>query len=328
MIRARRLATTAALVAAVVALPLAPAAPAGAQPAGTPGPGVTGISLTPGVIEVELPSAQVDFPFTIANNEAAPAHIDLSVHELTQSLDGSMGYGAPSPLTVSPADVLLQPGEHVKVRVTGALEPGAPALYAGLLATPRGGTVTGNVEIRTRVAGLMLLTRPGEHRRSVEVADVTLTPTDEERTYRVGAVLRNTGEVHVRPQGTVNISEPGGPLLGTATLTGMVLLPGFARRLDGGIWTAPPPPLDQVRLDVVVSDPPAAGGRLHELPERAAGDPGAPPVESGASLGGLGGYGGSGSTWLIAVALLLLILVTGLLLWAYSRRTHPAPKRG
>lgn len=322
MTRARRLAMTAALVAAVMALP---SAPAWAQ-------GVTGISLTPGVIEVELASPRVDFPFTIANNEAVPTHIDLSVHQLTQSLDGSMGYGGPSPLTVAPTEVLLQPGEHATVRVTGALEPGAPALYAGLLATPRGGAVTGNVEIRTRVAGLMLLTRPGDHRRSVEIADVSLTPTAQERTYRVGAVLRNTGEVHVRPEGVVNISEPGGPLLGTATLTGMVLLPGFARTLDGGTWTAPPPPLSAVRLDVVVSDPPATGGRLLELPERAAGDPQAPSAESEASLGGLGGGDGSGPGPgpgpLVAVALLLLILVTGLLLWTYSRRSGAARQAG
>ena len=314
----RRLRTATALAAAAVAL-CVPAAPAGAQAAP-----VTGLSITPGVMELELPTREVDFPFTIANNEAEPMRVGLTVQQLTQSLDGSMGYGAPAPLTVTPADVLLPPGRSATVRVTGSLPAGAPAMYAGLLAEPRGRAPSGNVEIRTRVAALMLLTTPGAHRRTVEVTDVALTPTAEERTYRVSAVLRNTGEVHVRPRGVVRISQPGGPALGTATLTGMVLLPGAARRLDGGLWTAPPPPLDRVRMDVIVSDPPATGGREVTLPATGTEEAGVAPVVPETRLGELGGGGqpGGGLGWPVLLAVVLLLLVSALLLWTHRRAAH------
>lgn len=315
----RRLRTATALAAAAVAL-CVPAVPAGAQAAP-----VTGLSITPGVMELELPTREVDFPFTIANNEAEPMRVGLTVQQLTQSLDGAMGYGDPAPLTVTPGDVLLPPGRSATVRVTGSIPAGAPALYAGLLAEPRGRAPSGNVEIRTRVAALMLLTTPGAHRRGVEVTDVALAPTAEERTYRVSAVLRNTGEVHVRPRGVVQISQPGGPTLGTATLTGMVLLPGAARRLDGGLWTAPPPPLDRVRMDVIVSDPPATGGREVTLPAPGAGDEaGVPPVVPATRLGELGGddQPGGGLGWPVLLAVILLLLVSALLLWTHRRAAH------
>lgn len=312
MARPRRSLT---LAAAVLAAALAWPAAAGAQ---TDRP--TGVSLTPGVVERELPDRAVDLSFAVANNEPGPVTVRLTAQRLTQTLDGTFDYAEPVGLAVEPAEVNLGPGERATVRLHGSLPVDAPALYAGLLAEPHApGAATGQLEIRTRVAALLLLTTPGAHRRGVDVTDVTLTPTAERGTYRVNAVLRNTGDVHVRPQGVVEISRPGGPVLGTATLDGAVLLPGASRRLDGGLWTAPPEPPTQVDLDVVVSDPVARLERTVDL--EAAEDDTATGVGPGAGLGELGGDddGAGRPVWLVLLALALLFTVSALILWERGR---------
>ncbi|HWH32595.1 MAG TPA: hypothetical protein VNU01_07975 [Egibacteraceae bacterium] len=301
------LAIAAAVLAAAIALP------AHAQDAPP-----MGLSLTPGVVEREVAGRDVDLPFTIVNNDTNPVDVALSVQRLSQTVEGAFDYTGPAGLVVEPALVRLLPGERATVRVTGALPDGAAALYAGLLAEPRIiRPAGGNVEVRTRVAGLLLLTTPGAHRRAVEITDVSLTPTAEEGTYRVGAVLRNTGDVHVRPQGVVEISEPGGPVLGTATLAGAVLLPGAERRLDGGLWTAPAQLPARVDLDVAMADPVARGGRSVALTGP---DAVAPPVVPGEDLGELGGDDPApGRSWLVWLALGLLFAVSALILWERGR---------
>lgn len=312
----RRLLTTVALAAAVVS-----ALPGGtASAAATAGPNVGGVSLAPAVVEREVARRAVDLSFTVSNNEAQPVWIALSVNELSQSPDGAFIYGAPSPLRVEPTEVLLAPGRSAPVRVIGELPAGAPALYAGLLAEPRREQTptAGDVRVRTRLAALLLLTTPGAHRRAVEVTDVTLSPTADKGTFRVGAMLRNTGEVHVRPRGSVEIAQLGGSVLGTATLTGAVILPGAARRLDGGMWTAPPEVDRTVRLDAVITEPPATGSRTVDL-DQVQRDT-APPVVPGGNLGELGGDGPGGAPWLVWLAVALLLLMTALLAWHRTRR--------
>jgi len=297
--------------------------------------GVHGVSVTPALVEAVVNPRAVSLHFVVANNEPFAIDVDVTLQKLHQSLDGTLDYRDNVPgLIAEPATLSLAPGAHAPVRVHGTLPAGTPAMYAGLLVEPHrarlASHIAGGIMVRTRVASVLLLTTAGRHARGLQVQDVTLTPTDVEHTFRVSAVLRNVGAVHERPQGTVTLSEPGGPVLGVAQLRGGVLLPGAARRLDGGTWTAAAPAVERVDADTAIADPATHDSRSIRVPtgsDDAARGPwalrpnGGLPMLGGQDYGG-GGFGGAGGLpWLVWLALALLLAMTAALT-EYARRTH------
>lgn len=318
-------------VALVATAALAPAAePVAAAGAERP----SGVALSPALVELDLSSDAVELPFTVANNEVFPVRVRAQVLAVRQQLDGTLHYeGGVEGLAALPGDLVLEPGERQQVRVTGSL--GGTARYAGLVVEPRRADVraagVGAVETRTRLAAPLLLRGPGPHREAVEVTDVTLTPTDQERVFRVGALLRNTGDVHVRPRGTVTIRHPDGRDLGTADLPGTVLLPGAVRALDGGLWTAPAA-AKTVDLEAVVEQPAASARRTVRLdgtgpaPDGAGGDRPAAPAEPTGAAPGSGNP--ARPEWPVWTAGGLLAVMAALLLQQVTRRQAPgAPAR-
>lgn len=299
--------------------------------------GVRGVSVTPALMETVVNPRAVSLHFVVANNEPFAIDVNVTLQQLQQSLDGTLDYRDNVPgLIAEPATLSLASGAHAPVRVHGALPAGTPAMYAGLLVEPHrarlASHIAGGIQVRTRVASVLLLTTAGRHARGLQVQDVTLTPTDGERTFRVSAVLRNVGAVHERPQGTVTLSEPGGPVLGVAQLRGGVLLPGAARRLDGGTWTAAPA-TERVVADTAITDPATHDTRSIRVPtwsDDAARGPwalrpnGGLPMLGGQDYGagGFGGGGvGGGVPWLVWLALALLLAMTAALT-EYARRTR------
>jgi hypothetical protein len=73
----------------------------------------------------------------------------------------------------------------------------------------------------------------------------------------VGAVVRNTGDVHVRPTGSARITYQGA-VLATVDLQPQLVVPGSARRLTGA-WNAPAGLTGTVQLDADFGQPPAHG---------------------------------------------------------------------
>lgn len=268
----------------------------------------------------------MNLQFAITATGSEPVPVVLSVTGLTHDLDGTPQFpDAASPaLRVDPARATLVPGNPLTVRVTGAIPDGATALYAGVIAAlekaPAGG-----VDVVTRIGVPLLLRGPQPWHPSAAIEDLALPSTAAGQPPRIEAVVRNTGDVHLRPSGVFTVLKDG-QVVGTAALHGEAVLPGLARRL--GVAWSPPAGLQgplTVRLDL--DDPPATAQRD---------DLAYPPIAPTTAVGGsasasgaqtqlpLGGGPSEGSdTGLIVAAIIALLLIIGVAIGAavYSRRS-------
>ena len=259
----------------------------------------------------------------------------LSISDLTHDLDGTPQFpdSATPNLRVEPGRVTLVPGTPATVRVTGTIPDDKTALYAGLVASLEK-PPTGGVDVVTRIGVPLLLRGPQPWHPAAAIEDLTLPASASGQPARVEAVIRNTGDIHIRPTGTFTLLK-GGQVVGTAALHGEAVLPGLARRL-GASWS----PADglkgplTVRLDL---DDPMASGQLDglEFP------PSAPAASASSSSGAkvtaqsqqpLGGTGSSGSksgTGRIIAGLVALLLIIAVAIAAvlYSRRSGPGAQR-
>src|SRR5205085_1630042 len=216
--------TRVGLIAALIAsvgLSFAVLAPAGAQPQGP------GLSISPEKVELDLADKSVDVPFAITATGSEPVDVVFTIAGLTHDLDGTPQYpdAAAPPLQVAPTKATLVPGTPVTVRVTGSIPAGSTALYAGLVATLERPPASG-VDVVTRIGVPLLLRGPQPWHPAAAIEELTLPATQPGQPARVEAVIRNTGDVHIRPSGTFTI-EKDGRVVSTARLQGEAVLPGL-----------------------------------------------------------------------------------------------------
>jgi hypothetical protein len=167
------------------------------------------------------------------------------------------------------------------------------------------------------------------------IEDLAFAGSAEGQPPRVEAVIRDTGDVHIRPTGTFTILRDG-QVVTTAPLHGEAVLPGLARRL-GAAWSPPDGlrgPLT-VRLDL---DDPVATAERDGLdfppPAVAPTASGTGARSSGQAQQPLGGSGSSGSkgsdSGRIAVGLIALLLIIAVAIAAllHNRRSGPGAQTG
>ncbi|MEY2448168.1 MAG: hypothetical protein QOH79_1644 [Acidimicrobiaceae bacterium] len=271
----------------------------------------------------------MNLQFSVTATGSEPVTVVLSVSGLAHDLDGTPQFpddAAPA-LRVEPTRATLVPGTPVTVRVTGAIPSGATALYAGLVATIEK-PAAGGVDVVTRIGAPLLLRGPQPWHPAATIEDLSLPAVAEGQPPRLEAVIRNTGDVHVRPTGTFTILRDG-QVVGTADLHGEVVLPGLARRL--GVAWSPPTGLQgplTVRLDL--SDPVASAqrdGLPFPVVATATTTPtfgNRLPADAQQPLGGAGGSGSKGSdAGLIVAAIVALLLIIAVAIAAVlmSRRS-------
>jgi hypothetical protein len=298
--------------------------PVAAQDAAPP----TGLTLSPARVDADLETRDVDTSVAVINGLDEAREVVISVRGLAHDLEGTPQFPDDHPataiLSADTAELSLEPGERADVRVTGTLPQGATSVYAGLVAEVLDDSApAGQIQVRSQVASIFLVRGPRPWVETVEVADVGLRETDE-AAFQVFAVARDTGDVHIRPAGVVEIEGPDGEDLGTVELTQETILPDLARRLVGGFWEPPPGFTGEVRLTAVLTDPDATGSAVVRLQDgRLAGADGAAGGTDAANPGGVTEVqrederpGG----WAIAVAGLLLFFVLLLLLIVLRQR--------
>jgi len=155
-------------------------------------------------------------------------------------------------ITIEPEIFILQPREEKSVKFTintpEYAEPGGH--YAGILARTR--TVDGpagvGVGIVTRIASLVLLTVPGEMEE-----ELSLTSLETSKIYNefgpIDFIVRfeNTGNVHLRPQTAITVTNFLGQRVAEIPVETRNVLPDAVRRLEaqwdqkwiwGGKYTA------------------------------------------------------------------------------------------
>lgn len=100
----------------------------------------------------------------------------------------------------------------VTVTVPEGAEPGGR--YAAVLYEPITEPGEGGVQIRSRVASLLLITVGGEQIRSGEVQSFTLSENAaNDKPLNFDIQFENTGNVHLSPSGTVTLTDQDGNVL-------------------------------------------------------------------------------------------------------------------
>jgi hypothetical protein len=296
-----------------------------------------GLSVSPDKVEADLPDRVVNLQVAISATGSQSVSIVLSISGLAHDLDGTPQFpddAAPA-LRVDPTRATLVPGRPLTVRITGSIPDGMTALYAGVVAAIDNAP-TGGVDVVTRIGVPLLLRGPQPWHPAAAIEDLALPSVAADQPPRIEAVIRNTGDIHIRPTGTFTVLA-NGQVVGTAALHGEVVLPGLARRL--GVSWSPPAGLQgplSVRLDL--DDPPATLQR-DGLPYP---PPAAPTTTAGGAAAGstarsqqpLGGSGagskGSDAGLIVAAIIaLLLIIAVAIAAVLLSRRSSPGaqPRR-
>lgn len=250
--RARATTALALLLSAAVA---GGAAGGGVQAAQAP---VAGFQVVPPRFEQDLKGRSFSLEVSFRNNTSSIASPTFEITALGHDLDGLPLFPPATPafgsLRLSSPSARLAPGEARRVTLTGSVPPGGPGLYAAVVASfpPSGGVGTG-VNITQRLASLVLLRSPKPWIESVEVETVSARPAGDDESVEFFAQLRNTGNVHVRPTGNVDIIFRG-KVFDTIDLKPEVVIPAYARRL-GGPWRVPAGFDGTVQLEAKIDGP-------------------------------------------------------------------------
>lgn len=287
--------------------------------------------MSPDRFEIDLTDANIDVTFTVSTTGASvPVVIDVTT--LAHDLAGTPLFDpdAAPVLTVAPDRGSVAPDAPMAVHVTGSIPDGATALYAGVTVTIDRGADNAGVDAVTRVGVPLLLRGPRPWVETAAIDELAIPPVAAGQPARVEAVIRNTGDVHIRPTGRFTILQ-GDEVVATADLVGQTVLPGLARRL-GAEWTPPDGltgPLT-VRLEL---DAPAASAERSDLPFPVAASSGDAPASAGGDratqqpLGGGAGAadddnnGGAARVIAAIVALLAILAVALAATRARSRTT-------
>lgn len=299
---------------------------------------VAGYQVTPPRIEQDLKGRTFTLQVSFRNNSASAASPTFEIAGLGHDLDGQPLLPASTPalssLRLSATSARLAPGEAKLITIRGSLPDGQPGLYVGVVASfpPPAASGTG-VDVTQRLASLVLLRGPKPWNEAVAVETVSARPTGDDEIVEFFAQLRNTGNVHVRPTGKIDVIFRG-KVFDTIDLKPEVVIPTYARRL-GGPWRVPAGFDGTVQLEAKIAGPgsPSTGkgtatfknGKL-VVPS---GGPGARPsassgegTDAGSALDDKADRSDTGRVSLsILGALLLLALLVILLLVVRQRRS-------
>ena len=201
------------------------------------------VEITPAKLEQDQVSRAVQADYTLFNHDVTPQTLVLTVTGLSHDLEGGPAFeGAPPPearMRLSHARITLPAGGRQTIRMSARIPDGVGGLYAGVVATLETPPGSGEVVVRRRVAGSVLVRGPRPWNESCVVESINLEGPAS--APRLVAAVRNTGDVHQRPSADVRVFR-NNKQIASEKLTAEVVLPGSARNLRAR-WDPPAGPL-------------------------------------------------------------------------------------
>ena len=210
--------------------------------------GPVGLEITPAQTELDLAGRSYSTTITLINHDPVTYKITLSLAALGHDLDGAPQYIASSIVSnafkLSKTSFSLSKDQRNTVTLSGAIPAAQRAIYFGVIAAyERAGQARGSsVETHSRLASEFLLRGPKPWNEQLQIADVGALPGPG-KNVTVYAVVKNIGNVHVRPTGTFTVTAGNHELvtlsfaLNAAHKPGAVI-PGYARRYTA-VWSPP-----------------------------------------------------------------------------------------
>lgn len=232
--------------------------------------GAVGLEITPSQTERDLPGHSFETTLTLFNHDPVTYKVDLSLQALGHDLDGAPEY-LPSSIvsgafSLSTTSFSLSQGQRKQFTLKGAIPAAAHSIYLGVIAAySRTDQQAGSsVETRTRLGSEFLLRGPKPWSQRLQITDVGVLP-GAGKSATLYAIVKNVGNVHVRPTGTVAVSKNGKVIaqlpfaLNAAHKPGAVI-PGFSRRLIAA-WTPPSDLTGTFTVTATTQDPSATASK-------------------------------------------------------------------
>lgn len=210
-----------------------------------------GITIVPPRFELFAnPGDQISETIRITNNSATPTSYQVIVEDFTsvgeegqvalQEDESIHSFSLAQWITPETTELTLQPGEErpfsFTINVPKNGEPGGH--YASVLFQAAGGEVQGGASVTQRIGALILLRVSGDVTENATIETFTAPRYSQTTPLNFTLRLKNNGNTHIRPKGTIVITDIFGKKVDELPLNGQNVLPGVVRKMDTE-WNKP-----------------------------------------------------------------------------------------
>jgi hypothetical protein len=196
------------------------------------------------------PGEQISEIIRVRNDSEAPAAYTILVEDFTsageegqvvlEEGESDVLFSLAKWIQPEATDIILQPGEerafNFLINVPKNAEPGGH--YASILFQGGGGDVQGGASVVQRIGSLILLRVSGNVTENAAIETFAAPSYSQETPLNFTLRLKNNGNTHVRPKGTIIITDIFGKKVDELPLNGQNVLPAVVRKMDTE-WTKP-----------------------------------------------------------------------------------------
>ncbi len=197
------------------------------------------------------PGEQVTETLRVRNDSTSPTVYKILVEDFTST--GEEGqvvleegesdelYSLAKWIEVNSTDIALQPQQEIPltftITVPANAEPGGH--YASILLQAGGDVIEGGgASVTQRVGSLILLRVSGNVTENASIETFSIPKYSQTTPLNITLRLKNEGNTHIRPKGTIIITDMFGKKVDELPLNGQNVLPGVVRKMDTE-WNKP-----------------------------------------------------------------------------------------
>lgn len=185
-----------------------------------------GLTVSPARQEISLvPGGTYQGSFTVRNDYDVPTSIKTDFRNWF-ALPENKDINISDWLSVTPSEVFLNPGESKDVNYTVRLSTVAQGVSVAMVSfIPE---VSSEQGVTMVVSVSLFVTAAGTEKVNWDIGDVTFGTSS---SFSVSAAIRNNGNVHLRPQGNIQVLSGGNAIAGLDFAAGRPVYPGASRSL-------------------------------------------------------------------------------------------------
>ena len=187
-------------------------------------------------------------PFKVVNSGTSPLRVRICVEDLFQTddgsavfvNDGSYQFGAAELVSLEPTEFLLEPGKTQLVK--GTVDTGSKRTGGGYCVVffetqpePEG---MASMATASRVGALVYIVFAGPVQVKGRIDKLDVIDLGQ-GVANVRVLVRNEGDVHISPRGTLRVKTTGGNLICDGSVEPANILPSATRWLQGTVSLPP-----------------------------------------------------------------------------------------